>query len=175
MIKKALSLFLLIIIVISLPSCSFSLKLNADESRETIINDTPTEFGENSLMNFDTRESTKKLVKSFEENNPPVSVYVMYDQMGALPSADSDDPVYIRSVYDALSNITVIKKSDMSITDSYHCVIFTFDDGTSSGFNFEGEGLLCIGNDNYEISGSGPLWNIIKSLTLKDIDDPYMY
>ena len=168
MIRKTVAVLFAVLILICTASCSSNVKNNGNTDGTKVSGDFPL-----SLFEFDTRKTTKKLIDAFEsgdEDELPVSVYVIYDMGGSLPGADSGSKEYIRSIYDALSEIQVMKQSDMSITDNYHCAAFTFPDGTSAAFNFEGENLLSIGTANYEVSGTSRLFTLIKSETLKDID-----
>ena len=50
----------------------------------------------------------------------------------------------------------------MSLTDSYYFVEFTFSDGTSYGYRFEGTELLCYGAENYDISGGEELFSFMR-------------
>ena len=168
MIRKTVAVLCAVLLLICTASCSSNVKNTGNTEGTDLRTDLPL-----SLFEFDTRKTTKKLVDAFESGNEdeyPVSVYVIYDMGGSLPGADSGSKEYIRSIYDALSEIQVLKQSDMSITDNYHCAAFTFPDGTSAAFNFEGENLLSINSTNYEVSGTSKLFTLIKSETLKDID-----
>ena len=118
--------------------------------------------GSNPIFVFDKSEGAKKLMTAFDEGTI-VSAEVLYDQMGGNAPYSTTDQEEIRTIYKALKNITVKGKSDTSITDCYHYVFFTFEDGTSYGYRFEGEGLLCYGSDNYDIAGGGDLFSFMRS------------
>lgn len=152
MIRKITLIFLCLILVFSSASCSMS-----DISSQS----TP-------LLEFDIRSSTLKLIDAFNTGEPPLSVYVMYDQMGSNPGADVTDPYYIQSVYDALSEIKITGETQESVTDCYHCVAFTFSDGTSAAFNFEGVNIISIDSRNYNISDAQNLFKLIKSKTIDE-------
>ncbi len=87
---------------------------------------------------------------------------LMMSVIGAYTYRYRMDQEEIRTIYKGLKNITVADKSEMSITDCYHFVAFTFEDGTSYGYRFEGTGLLVYGSDNYDISGGGDLFGYMQ-------------
>ena len=118
--------------------------------------------GSNPIFVFDKSEGAKTLMTAFDEGTI-VSAEVLYDQMGANAPYQTTDQEEIRTIYKALKNITVKGKSDMSITDCYHYVFFTFEDGTSYGYRFEGTDLLCYGSDNYDIAGGGDLFGFMRA------------
>ena len=117
--------------------------------------------GSNPILVFDKSDGAKQLMTAFDEGTI-VSAEVLYDQMGANEPYQTTDQEEIRTIYKALKNITVTGKSDMSITDSYHYVFFTFEDGSSYGYRFEGTDLLCYGEDNYDISGGEDLFGFMR-------------
>ena len=117
--------------------------------------------GSSPILVFDKSEGAKQLMTAFDKGTI-VSATVLYDQMGANAPYETTDQNEIRTIYKAMKNITVGKKSNMSITDCYHYVYFTFEDGTSYGYNFEGTDLLCYGNDNYDIAGGSDLFTFMR-------------
>ena len=118
--------------------------------------------GNSPILIFDKSEGAKKLMTAFDEGTI-VSAEVLYDQMGGNAPYKTTDQEEIRTIYKALKNIVVEGKSDMSITDCYHYVFFTLEDGSSYGYRFEGTGLLCYGSDNYDISGGGDLFSFMQA------------
>ena len=127
---------------------------------------------EGSILLFMDDEGAAKLIRDMEEGNIPVSVRAMYDQMGARPEVEITDPEVIRDVYNRVGHIIIGVESQESITDNYHYVVFTLQDGTTVGWSFEGTGLLCWGQKNYEVSQSGSLWSLIKEMQ-DEIMDSY--
>ena len=117
--------------------------------------------GESPILVFDKSDGAKQLMTAFDEGTI-VSATVLYDEMGANEPYETADQDEIRTIYKGLKNITVTEKSDTSITDAYHFVTFTFEDGSSYGYRFEGTGLLCYGEDNYDISGGDGLFSFMK-------------
>ena len=117
--------------------------------------------GSTPILVFDKSDGAKQLMTAFDKGTI-VSATVLYDQMGANAPYETTNQDEIRTIYKAMKNITVGKKSNMSITDCYHFVYFTFEDGTSYGYNFEGTDLLCYGNDNYDISGGSDLFTYMQ-------------
>ena len=118
--------------------------------------------GSNPIFVFDKSEGAKTLMTAFDEGTI-VSAEVLYDQMGGNAPYQTTDQDEIRTIYKALKNITVKGKSNMSITDCYHYVFFTFEDVTSYGYRFEGTELLCYGSGNYDITGGGDLFSFMRS------------
>ena len=96
----------------------------------------------------------------------PVSCNVLYDQMGALPEVTVTDPETIAELYNRLSQMIVLEGGRaMSITDSYHHIYFTLQDGTVVGWSFEGEGSLDKGSEGlYPVSDEGGLWSYVREL-----------
>lgn len=58
--------------------------------------------------------------------------------------------VDIKEAYDAINNIEIVKKSNISVTDDYMSYIFYFKDGTSKLVSFEGQ-YLRYEKENYQI------------------------
>ncbi len=117
-----------------------------------------------SLLEFQNDAGSAKLIKDMEEGRIPVACNVLYDQMGALPNVNVTDPDTIKEIYELTKGLVVIGESNWSITDCYHHVIFTLQDGTRVGYRFEGEGLLAWGSKNYAVTGGGPLWAYVRTL-----------
>ncbi|MBR2681650.1 MAG: hypothetical protein IKE22_00090 [Atopobiaceae bacterium] len=95
-----------------------------------------------SLLEFQNDAGSAKLIKDMEEGRIPVACNVLYDQMGGLPNVNVTDPDTIKEIYELTKGLVVMGESNWSITDCYHHVIFTLQDGTKVGYRFEGEGLL---------------------------------
>ena len=117
--------------------------------------------GSNPILVFDKSDGARQLMTAFDEGTI-VSAAVLYDEMGANEPYETTDQDEIRTIYKGLENITVTGESEMSLTDSYHFVEFTFSDGTSYGYRFEGTELLCYGAENYDISGGEELFSFMR-------------
>lgn len=101
----------------------------------------------------------ERLVEDMETGRIPQSVNVLYDQMGSRPDVDITDEETIRRIYRELCRIEVAGKTNLSVTDCYHHVIFTLQDGTQVGFWFESEEILdCGGGLRYSVTGGSALW-----------------
>ncbi len=118
--------------------------------------------GNTPILVFDKSEGAKKLIKAFDEGTIE-SVEVLYDQGGGNLPYKTTDQDEIRTVYKALKNITITGESDMSVTDAYHYVTFTFNDDTSYGYRFESTEFLCFDGSNYTIAGSGDFFDFLRS------------
>lgn len=125
---------------------------------------------EGSILLFMDDEGAAKLIKDMEEGNIPVSVHAMYDMMGSRPEVEFTDPEVIKDVYNCVGHIIVGDETEESITDCYHYVEFTLQDGTNVGWSFEGTGMLCWGQKNYEVSNSGSLWKLVTEMQDKIIE-----
>ena len=116
------------------------------------------------ILSFQDDESTAKLVSDMEAGKLPAECYVMYDEMGSRPEVQVTDPEMLKEIYKRFSQMTVGAKTDTSVTDSYHYIIFILQDGTEVSWGFEGTGLLSRGQENYEVSDEGGLWEYVRRL-----------
>ena len=117
-----------------------------------------------SVLLFTNDAGIAKLVSDMGEGHIPTSCNVLYDMGGSRPDVDVTDPATIKQIYDALAQVTVNGPSNMSVTDSYHHVIFTLESGAKVGLSFEGDGLLVGGKTNFDVSNTRALWKIVKDL-----------
>ena len=154
----------IIIAAICAASLTPAAALTACSTPETPVETTAGSFSEKSVLNFEEIKNIDKLNSDMSAGKMPVSCDVLYDQMGARPNVNVTDPDTIKKIYEELGDITVTGKSTMSITDNYHHVIFTLQDGTVVRFGFEGTGMLSVGKDNYDVKGGGGLSSMIKEL-----------
>ena len=123
-----------------------------------------TDIASDSILLFDGNENSAKLVADMEAGNTPAECTVLYDMEGSLPTVTVTDEETIGEIYRRLAKVTVVGESTEAMTDCYHFVSFLLQDGTSVGYNFEGEDLLSGGKTNYEIKGGGPLWAYVRTL-----------
>jgi len=122
---------------------------------------------ERSILWFRDDEGAKKLMEDMSAGKIPQECNVLYDEMGSRPDVTVTDAETITDLYNRLSLMSVGEKSDMSITDSYHHIRFTLQDGTTVSWNFEGRDLLTVGNENYEVKDEGNLWFAVRQLQEK--------
>ena len=116
------------------------------------------------ILSFQDDENTAKLVSDMEAGKLPTECYVMYDEMGSRPEVEVTDPEILKEIYKRFSQMTVGAKTDTSVTDSYHYIIFILQDGTEVSWGFEGIGLLIRGQENYEVSDEGGLWEYVRRM-----------
>lgn len=119
---------------------------------------------EKSILWFKDNEGAKKLMEDMNDGKIPSACNVLYDEMGSRPEVTVTDDETITDLYNRLSLMSVGEKSDMSITDSYHHIRFTLQDGTTVGWNFEGKDLLNMGTENYSVKDEGNLWFAVRQL-----------
>ena len=119
---------------------------------------------EKSILWFQDDEGAKKLMEDMNDGKIPRECNVLYDEMGARPEVTVTDAETITDLYNRLALMSVGEKSEMSITDSYHHIRFTLQDGTTVGWNFEGKDLLNIGTENYDVKDEGNLWFAVRQL-----------
>ena len=122
---------------------------------------------EKSILWFQDNEGAKKLIEDMNDGNIPQECNVLYDEMGSRPEVTVTDVETITDLYNRLALMSVGEKSQMSITDSYHQIRFTLQDGTTVGWNFEGKDLLNIGTENYDVKDEGNLWFAVRQLQEK--------
>ena len=121
-------------------------------------------LSDDSILTFDDDPASTRLVEDMREGKTPTSCTVLYDQMGALPSVTITDARTMREVYKKLARMHVEGETNMSITDSYHHVLFELQDGTKASYGFEGEGILVRGDKNYAVRDQGELWTYVRDL-----------
>ncbi|MGN0702752.1 MAG: hypothetical protein ACI4KL_06240 [Lentihominibacter sp.] len=140
--------------------------------------------GRTPLLMYDKSREAKRLMEAMEDDRV-VSVNLLYDQGGGNEEIESSDPDVIRQAYKAMKNITVLEDEvNLSVTDSYHHVYFTMEDGSRAGYSFEGEDVILIpsgaadGSDDSAgsvdsagsalerrlIEGSDGLWKLYRKL-----------
>lgn len=132
--------------------------------------------GKTPLLMYDKSREAKLLMEAMEDDRV-VSVNLLYDQGGGNGEAESSDPDVIRQAYKAMKNITVLEDEEVNVavTDSYHHVYFTLEDGSRIGYSFEGEDIILIPSgaeagssgstaEPHLIEGSGGLWKLYREL-----------
>lgn len=123
-----------------------------------------TEVPTDSILSFDGDAGSARLVADMEAGRVPTECDVLYDEEGMLPPVTVTDADGISEIYRLLAEVTVVGKSDMSVTDGYHFVSFALQDGPSVSFCFEGDSIVHRDDGNYEVEGAGPLWAHIRNL-----------
>lgn len=130
----------------------------SDEGPITIVEGTP-------LIWFVDTDEVAQLRSDMQEGRIPTSCNVLYDQSGTLPDVTVTDPDAIRAIYELVQGMVVPESGRaMSVTDSYHHVIFTLQDGTRAGFNFEGVHNLYLDGKNYSVIYDDALWMYVRQL-----------
>ena len=126
-----------------------------------------TDFPNNSIVKYLPEDKgCQKLIADMKDGKIPTSCDVLYDEMGGRASVVTEDPSTITELYNLFTQITVGEKTDESITDSYHHVIFTLQDGTKVAFSFESD-IWCYGSgieDRVKVNESGPFWKKVREM-----------
>ena len=116
------------------------------------------------ILLFRDDAGAAKLAADMEAGRIPAECRAMYDEMGSRPEVTVTDPETITELYNRFSKMTVGAPSNISITDCYHYISFLLQDGTQVGWSFEGTGILCVGQENYEVKDEGNLWFVVRGL-----------
>lgn len=119
---------------------------------------------DDSILFFMANDGSMQLMRDMVDGRTPVSCNVLYDAMGSRPEVTVTDPDTIIELYNRLAQMTVGNMTTMSVTDAYHHIYFTLEDGTVVGWHFETEALLCMGSTNYEAYDNGNLWGLVQEL-----------
>ncbi len=119
---------------------------------------------DDSILFFMANGESMQLMRDMADGRIPVSCNVLYDAMGSRPEVTVTDPDTIIELYNRLAQMTVGNMTTMSVTDAYHHIYFTLEDGTVVGWHFETEALLCMGSTNYEAYDNGNLWGLVQEL-----------
>ena len=117
-----------------------------------------------SILLFQNDEGAAKLIKDMEEGRVPSECHAMYDQMGSRPEVVMTDPELVTEAYNRLSQMTIGGPTEYSVTDCYHYISFTLQDGTKVGWRFESAEFLCWGQQNYEVTNAGTIWAMVREL-----------
>ena len=139
---------------------------NTDEDK-TADAETPTGLLADSIISYRTdSEACQKLISDMNEGRTPVSCFARYDQGGAGPEVTVTDPETIAEIYDQLSVVTVAEETNESVTDCYHCVVFTLEDESTVSFTFEND-IWYYGSNpemRFKVENTKGLWNLVKEL-----------
>lgn len=124
-----------------------------------------TEKTGNSILKYNEDEGSATLLQFFKDGNVPEEATFLYDQMGSNPEITITDPEQIRELYELLSMVTVVGKTNESITDCYHYVQFKLAEDCYIHYSFEGSEIWCYGQQNYAIENSKKLFAFMNELT----------
>lgn len=171
-------LCIILALAIGVPSGFFS----GDGGSDNDLNDDNTPGisdvidGKIPILMYDKSREAKLLMEAMEDDRV-VSVNLLYDQGGGNEAIESSDPDVIRRAYKAMKNITVLEDEEVNVavTDSYHHVYFTLEDGTKVGYSFEGEDVILIPSgaeagssgsaaEPHPVEGSRGLWELYREL-----------
>lgn len=125
---------------------------------------TQDEIPADSILLFNNDKRAAKLKSDMDEGKVPSQCDALFDAMGSRPSVIVTDPETITELYRRLSQMTIGPASQMSVTDAYHRIAFTLQDGTKVGWNFETEAYLCGTTTNYEAHDNADLWGYVSEL-----------
>lgn len=159
-------LFVLIIMAVSFTGCGEKeseepAPVPTADPTESIIGNIP----DGSILTYlPDDEGCLKLITDMEAGNIPVQFDAMYDEMGARPLITLTDPEAITEMYNRFGKMTVGEATEETMTDRYHFIEFTLQDGTHVSFSFEGP-IWHYGNTvRNKVSDNGGLWQTVKEL-----------
>lgn len=116
-------------------------------------------------------EKVAKLVSDMEDGKVPKQCDMLYDQMGANPEVTVTDPDDVSEAYRLVERIKVDPDTQaMPVTDSYHHVYFTLQDGTRVGWSFDGAGVIDRGRESLAVTGDDALWAHVIQLQQEQAD-----
>lgn len=126
----------------------------------------------NSILSHPSRGDAVMLKEEMDEGKIPAQCSVLYDAGGSRPSVTVTDPEDITELYERLLQMEVGRKTDDSMTDSYHFIGFELQDGSWVSWSFEGAEILCTegkeeictDNFNYHVEDKGNLWSMVYYL-----------
>ena len=153
---------LLLALILSLGFTGCAIKSTQEETEKIKAGTASNE----SILNFiPDDEGCRKLIEDMEKGEIPISCDVLYDQMGSRPSVLVEDENTIIQLYNLFSQIHVGEKTNESVTDCYHYVLFELQDGTKVGFSFEND-IWIYGNDDERVKvlDAEPFWKMVRSL-----------
>ena len=75
---------------------------------------------------------------------------------------ETDDPELIGQIAGAVQSIEVGEPSEEATTDFTDFLTFTFEDGTTVSYEFEGPVWITEDGDRYEVSGLGALRRVLN-------------
>lgn len=79
------------------------------------------------------------------------------------PDAIVDDMKVMREMVEALREIRVIAKTNISSTDGYHRIGFITAEGDSYSISFENS-ALCVGSSNYVLDNTKGFWSLCRDI-----------
>jgi hypothetical protein len=123
-----------------------------------------TDIPENSVLLFDDSDLSRILRYSMEHGEIPVVCNVWSDEEGDIVSVDVFDPDQIVQIYNLLSKVAVVEKSDMGILDAGYCIRFELINALQISYSFEGGELLNSKDGNYLVEGGSELWRLVDQI-----------
>ena len=102
--------------------------------------------------------------KSIIEENVNLTKLVYTQNGEASNTFEITDADEIYDVLDAILNVTVEEKTDITASDSEDIFTFYTDDGKEFSFTFNMHNLVCD-SGNYTLSGDEDLWKLAKEIS----------
>ena len=118
------------------------------------------------LLYLEGDEGCAALMEDMAAGRIPVACNVLYDEGGGRPMVDVTDAETVTELYHLLAQVTVAGPTQESVTDCYHHIVFTLQDGSSVGFSFEGD-IWCCGSAadaRAKVENTQALWRLVREL-----------
>ena len=80
------------------------------------------------------------------------------------PKVSVTDPEVITDLYNRLSRLVVVQKSNRDMTDAYFHISFVLQDDTEIKWDFHGPSLWYNNKQTYEVNDEGDLWPKVREL-----------
>ncbi|MBR0404344.1 MAG: hypothetical protein IJI68_03945 [Eggerthellaceae bacterium] len=123
-----------------------------------------TDIPESSILLFDESRYSGALRYDMEHGKIPLRCNIWSNEEGDLLSVDVVDPDQIVQIYNLLSKMTVVEKSDMSVLDSGYRLMFYLTNGWEVPYSFEDRNLLGTEDGNYIVQGGEELWGLVDQI-----------
>lgn len=163
--KKAVATVALAMVVCAFAACGTTVP-----NPTTTAPDTPkptavrVDIPADSILYFKSDKGAALLKADMDAGKIPVLCVTRFDEEGYRPEIEVTDPDTIIELYKRFAQMTVGDKTPWSVTDAYHYISFTLQDGTTMGWNFESSDYLWWGNTNYDVVDKGDLWPYVYDL-----------
>ena len=129
-----------------------------------IPDDSILRFREKSIIGFFTAPPAAKLINDMNDGKIPKECNLSFASMIGQPKVSVTDPEVITDLYNRLSRLVVVQKSNRDMTDAYFHISFVLQDDTEIKWDFHGPSLWYNNKQTYEVNDEGDLWPKVREL-----------